>query len=297
MGILTIQIISLPAITDYVSWLAAYNLTGVNAFTFTTLNSNGINNFASYALGIDPVRGISPAQPEPRPIPILVDGKLALHFLFPIGGRPDLRFTVEFTNNLNAEFWDIIATKEGSADWQGVAQIQTNPTLGLFNWTSVIAPNVNGVGFIRLRTELITAEATGFGIWPGIVGANQHIREISDANNDTIRNFVAYALGASSATSDFFVENTLPSFHREQNVLYYRTTLRDGTKPDAVYIIEGSNDLIRWMELGLWTTEIPWTGTFPTQMTSYPDGSETIDVMINPILQTPQFFRLVVKRR
>ena len=24
---------------------------------------------------------------------------------------------------------------------------------------------------------------------------------------------------------------------------------------------------------------------------------ETIDVMINPILQTPQFFRLVVKRR
>lgn len=96
-----------------------------------------IPNLLSYALGIDPIGGISPAQLEPRPIVIVSSESTELCFQLPSGGRPDLCYIVQTTTDLDT--WENIGTKEGLLPWSEGSSVTEN----------IISPNLSIIKVIH----------------------------------------------------------------------------------------------------------------------------------------------------
>ena len=79
-------------------------------------NEDGIDNFMSYALSIDPMNGIASGEnpfPEYVIVPDTDIGGVTLSSLVP---RPDVIYTIERSEGLNGT-WAAVATKVGTAAW------------------------------------------------------------------------------------------------------------------------------------------------------------------------------------
>jgi len=129
---ITIEIVARDPYFNYDGWADAYGLTGPQRAPSHLVSGPGVTTYLAYALGIDPVGGISPAQHEPRPTAVATTTDSALCFQLPDGGRPDLRYTVQTTIDLVA--WETIGVKEGVQPWSADAIIteeQISPNIAI----------------------------------------------------------------------------------------------------------------------------------------------------------------------
>ncbi|YCM46201.1 CARDB domain-containing protein [Verrucomicrobiaceae bacterium 227] len=113
-AMITIEIIDRASFVDYEGWATAYGLTGP-ARSPSAISKAAVPNQIAYALGIDPVGGISPAQHEPRATVIATGDSSSLCFQLPNGGRPDLRYEIQTSTDLMT--WETIGIKEGTLPW------------------------------------------------------------------------------------------------------------------------------------------------------------------------------------
>lgn len=123
-AMITVEIIDRATFTDYEGWATAYGFTGP-ARDPAKVNNASVTNYLAYALGIDPVGGISPAQHEPRTSVIAWDDSSSLCFQLPNGGRTDLRYRVQ--TSLDLITWETIGTKEGTLPWNIESTITEDP--------------------------------------------------------------------------------------------------------------------------------------------------------------------------
>ncbi len=123
-AMITVEIIDRASFADYEGWATAYGLTGAARDPFSISNA-GVVNYLAYALGIDPVGGISPAQHNPLTTVIATGDSSNLCFQLPNGGRPDLRYRVQTSIDLNN--WETIGTKEGTLPWNIESVVTENP--------------------------------------------------------------------------------------------------------------------------------------------------------------------------
>jgi hypothetical protein len=124
-ALITIEIIALSPFSDFEGWADAYQIPLNQRSPEALVPRVGVSNYLAYALGIDPVNGISPAQPDPGLVVIANAQDSALSFQLPDGGRPELRYLVQTTTDfLN---WETIGVKEGTAPWNAGSTVIEDP--------------------------------------------------------------------------------------------------------------------------------------------------------------------------
>lgn len=114
-ALITIEVEALPSFDDFSSWAEAYQIPPERRSPEALVPGVGLPNALAYALGIDPVNGISPAQPDPGRVVIPDAESSALSFQLPDGGRPELRYLVQTTTDFLT--WETIGVKEGQQPW------------------------------------------------------------------------------------------------------------------------------------------------------------------------------------
>jgi hypothetical protein len=251
-----IQIVSRDPHVNYLEWVDTYDLVGWDALDFSDPTHHGLSNLLVYALGIDPLMGISPAQPDPLP-QLVFSPTPALRFLMPEHGRLDLEYIIEYSQDLSEGSWTTVARKLSDGDWTGTATVTTEVAQDGYVWVSVAPDSIaGGGGFMRLGVERLPDTTTGFGAWPGPVGDTLAERAFSDANADGYANILAYAFGASSANVQLASEGiVLPVTELSSDKITLSMHFAAPPQSDVVYVVETSFDLIHWDLLGWWTVD------------------------------------------
>jgi hypothetical protein len=122
---------TLPAATgSFATWQSTHFPSGgVNSLATSDPDSDGLNNFAEYSLGLLPTAangGIASIE--------LQSGLGWMHFDMPEPARTDVRYLLQGSTSLTSESWTELARKTGTAAWiwqaGGTSRISTGTTSG-----------------------------------------------------------------------------------------------------------------------------------------------------------------------
>jgi Lamin Tail Domain/CotH kinase protein len=140
------------AISNFATWLTAYNVTGAS----TDTDADGLSHLSEYALGL------RPTTPDEELAPIIAsidaNGHMDIGLSLPALCPPDVRYTLEVSTTLELVSWSVLATKTGAGAWSGSATVSVAaPSNGRVS-TTVIDPTFIANGqrrYFRLRTVLV----------------------------------------------------------------------------------------------------------------------------------------------
>lgn len=138
------------AAETYEQWAVAYGAGEAS----TDLNQDGTSNLIEFALAIDPAGGGN-TLPSCE---VVQDGSgtsMALLVHLPVPAPPGMVYSVEASDNLEADTWEIVAQRSGNGEWWGTAAVipvLLSDGIQTYRVTDP-APASSPKRFMRLRIE------------------------------------------------------------------------------------------------------------------------------------------------